>query len=132
MEKKQSISERIFNLVRDIPNLTEENIHEFMCKDLKYKTGSGKSLIYRMICAKYLRKDKNGIFHAHIDAYKPLPPFKAKRKKKGATSVRVKAAKPLPVWATTIEEQEKAPPPKPAKRDFLVELGRRIGSYFRA
>jgi hypothetical protein len=102
---------------------------------MKYKTGSGKASIYRMVCAKYLRKDKNGIFHAHIDAYKPLPPFKAKRKKKVVTEVKIKAAPaptPLPTWATIIEEREKEPAPKPAKRDFLVELGRRIGSYFRA
>lgn len=134
-EKLPSFSQRIFNLVRDIPNLTEENIHEFMCKDLKYKTSSGKALIYRLICAKYIRKDKNGIFHAHIDEYKPLPPFKAKRKKKAEKPVRVKAApkpQPLPTWATIVEEREKEPAPKPAKRDFLVELGRRIGSYFRA
>lgn len=81
LEKKTSIAERIFNMVRDIPGLTEENIHEVLSVDVKYKTASAKSMIYRMIRAKYIRKDKNGRLHAHIEAYKPLPPYKAKKKK---------------------------------------------------
>ena len=133
LEKKPSISQRMFTLIRDVPNLNEEQVHEFMSKDIKYKTASGKSLLYRMIVAKYVRKDKNGILHAHIDEYKPLPPFKAKRKKKVVKVVKVKpapATAPLPVWATIIEEKELAP--KPAKKDFFRELGQRISSYFRA
>lgn len=82
LEKKVSIAERIFNMVRDIPGLTEENIHEVLSVDVKYKTASAKSMLYRMIRAKYIRKDKNGRLHAHIEAYKPLPPYKAKKKKK--------------------------------------------------
>jgi hypothetical protein len=78
---KVNIAERIFNVVRDTPGLTEENIHEVMSVDVKYKTVSGKSLIYRMLRAKFLRKDKNGKFFAHIDAYKPLPAYKPKKKK---------------------------------------------------
>lgn len=147
MEKKQSIGQRIFNLVRDIPNLTEENVHEFMSKDMKYKTGSGKAIIYRMICAKYIRRDKNGILHAHLDEYKPMPPYKPKRKKKVAKPIKAVEVQPqqdqadkfreaalnaVTVAGALVETVAKQPPPKPVKKDFLVELGRRIGSYFRA
>ena len=92
-EKKQPISQRIFNLIRDVPNLNEEQVHEFMSKDMKYKTASGKSLIYRMVRCKYLRKDKNGILHAHIDEYKAMPPFVKKKKKVAKVSGLAAAAK---------------------------------------
>jgi hypothetical protein len=90
-EKKTPIAERIFNVVQGTPGLSEENIHDILSVDTKYKTASAKSLIYRMLRAKYLRKDKNGKFFAHIDAYKPLPPYKAKKKK--VIDTGVKAAK---------------------------------------
>jgi len=79
---KVTIAERIFNVVRDTPGLTEENIHEIMSVDITYKTSTGKSLVYRMLRARFLRKDRNGRFHTHIEAYKPLPPYKARPKKK--------------------------------------------------
>jgi hypothetical protein len=78
---KVTIAERIFNVVRDTPGLTEENIHEVMSVDTTYKTSSGKSLVYRMLRARFLRKDRNGKFFTHIDAYKPLPVYKTKKKK---------------------------------------------------
>jgi hypothetical protein len=87
-EKKTPIAERIFNVVQGTPGLSEENIHDILSVDIKYKTASAKSLIYRMLRAKYLRKDKNGKFFAHIDAYKPLPPYKAKKKKVIDTGVK--------------------------------------------
>ena len=169
-EKKQSIGQRIFNLVRDVQNLNEEQVHEFMSKDMKYKTGSGKAIIYRMICAKYIRRDKNGILHAHIDEYKPLPPYKVKRKKvaKAKVSGLAAAAKAKQdqdsmlanaVMAAAIKTKQDhmnrerqalnyrqaainavgladvlVPRPvaeQPAKKEFLRELGRRIGSYVR-
>lgn len=77
---KVTIAERIFNVVRDTPGLSEENVHDILSVDVKYKTASAKSLIYRMIRAKYIRKDKNRKLFTHIDAYKPLPPYKAKKK----------------------------------------------------
>ncbi len=107
---KVTIAERIFNIVRDTPGLTEENIHEILSADIKYKTVSGKSLIYRMLRAKFLRKDRNGKFFTHIDTYKPLPAYKPKRKK----PVLVEAAMAQPVTG-----------------GFLGGLGRRISAYFR-
>ena len=151
-EKKPSISQRIFHLVRDIPGLNEEQVHEFMSKDMKYKTGSGKSLLYRMIRAKYIRKDKNGILHAHIDEYKPLPPFKAKRKKKvvkvesGLAAAAKKKQEDYINQAVQYREaalnaytppqsplyKDIQPEPKPVKGGFLGGLGRRLSAYFRA
>lgn len=110
LEKKISIAECIFNMVRDIPGLTEENIHEVLSADVKYKTASAKSMLYRMVRAKYIRKDKNGRLHAHIEAYKPLPPYKAKKKKPAPPQYRE---------------------PKPVTEGFLGNLGRRISAYFR-
>jgi hypothetical protein len=114
---KVTIAERIFNVVRDTPGLTEENIHEIMSVDITYKTSTGKSLIYRMLRARFLRKDRNGRFHTHIEAYKPLPPYKARPKKKVIDAVTALA--------------QVQPEPKPVTGGFLGGLGRRIGAYFR-
>lgn len=124
---KVTIAERIFNVVRDTPGLSEENIHEVMSVDFQYKTASGKSLVYRMLRAKFLRKDKNGKFFTHIDAYKPLPPYKAKKKKPAPPQYRESAmmnAYVPPVAEIKVE-------PKPVTGGFLGGLGRRISSYFR-
>jgi hypothetical protein len=148
-EKKQPISQRIFTLIRDVPNLNEEQVHEFMSKEMKYKTGSGKSLLYRMIRCKYIRKDKNGILHAHIDEYKAMPPFVKKKKKVVKVESGLAAAAKAKQDHMNREVQAvhyrqaamnevglagvlvPRPVAKPAKKDFLRELGRRIGSYFR-
>lgn len=141
---KVSIAERIFNVVRDTPGLTEENVHEVMSVDVKYKTASGKSIIYRMLRAKYIRKDKNGRLHAHIEAYKPLPPYKAKKKKPvNREAVLAEAAKLNQIaqyqaasdqLGKTIDSVVAAlvqVQPKPVTGGFLGGLGRRIGAYFR-
>jgi hypothetical protein len=148
-EKKQPISQRIFTLIRDVPGLNEEQVHEFMSKDMKYKTGSGKSLLYRMIRCKYIRKDKNGILHAHIDEYKPMPPFVKKKKKvvkvESGLAAAAKAKQDhMHREMQAVQYRQAAiaavglagvlvprPVAKPAKKDFLRELNRRISSYFR-
>lgn len=79
-ENKVTISQRIFTLVRDVPGLTTEDIHEKLSVDTKYKTSSGKQIIYRLLRAKYIRKDKQGKLYVRIDEYKRLPPFKKKKK----------------------------------------------------
>ena len=147
-EKKQPISQRIFTLIRDVPDLTEEQVHEFMSKDVKYKTSSGKSLIYRMPRCKYIRKDKNGFLHAHIAEYKPMPPFVKKKKKvvkvESGLAAAAKAKQDhMNREVQAVQYRQAAmnavglagvlvPRPvaeQPAKKDFLRELGRRIGSY---
>ena len=145
---KVTIAERIFNVVRDTPGLSEENIHEILSVDITYKTSSGKSLIYRMLRVKFLRKDKNGKFFTHIDAYKPLPAYKPKKKKSPVDAVSVKlnqASYPASdkYWAAAAMAQELAmnayrhlplqvqPEPKPVTGGFLGNLGRRISAYFK-
>jgi hypothetical protein len=122
---KVTIAERIFNVVRDTPGLTEENIHEVMSVDITYKTSTGKSLVYRMLRAKYIRKDRNGRFHAHIDAYKPLPPYKPKKKK---PAVQYRESAMMNAYVPPVQVQ---PEPKPVTGGFLGGLGRRIGAYFK-
>jgi hypothetical protein len=143
-EKKPSISKRMFTLIRDVPGLNEEQVHEFMSKDMKYKTGSGKSLLYRMIRCKYIRKDKNGILHAHIDEYKAMPPFVKKKKKAVkvesglAAAAKIKQDQAVKFREAALNAATMAGAfvkrpviEQPAKKDFLRELGQRISSYFR-
>ena len=127
---KVTIAERIFTLVQGTPGLSEEDIHEAMSVDIKYKTSSGRSLIYRMLRVKFLRKDRNGRFFTHIDAYKPLPAYKPKKKK----PVLVEAA--MNAYQHTYKQphppvQHVQPEPKPVTGGFLGGLGRRISAYFR-
>ena len=103
--KKVTISQRIFYLVRDMPGLTEENIHNALSVDIKYKTLSGKQTIYRLIRAKYIRKNKDGKLFAKIGEYHPLPPVVKKKK-------RVVEATPK---TTTIN-------PPPEKTGFFAKL----------
>jgi hypothetical protein len=141
---KVTIAERIFNVVRDTPGLSEENIHEILSVDVKYKTTSGKALIYRMIRVKFLRKDRNGRFFTHIDAYKPLPAYKPKKKKPPVDSVAEAAklhqiaqyqaasdqlGKTINAVVTALAHVQ--PEPKPVTGGFLGGLGRRISAYFR-
>jgi hypothetical protein len=141
---KVTIAERIFNVVRDTPGLTEENIHEIMSVDITYKTSTGKSLVYRMLRARFLRKDRNGRFHTHIEAYKPLPPYKARPKKKVIDAVAEAAklnqiaqyqaasdqlGKTIEAVVTALAQVQ--PEPKPVTGGFLGGLGRRIGAYFK-
>jgi hypothetical protein len=96
-----------------------------------------------MIRCKYIRKDKNGILHAHIDEYKAMPPFVKKKKKVAKVSGLAAAAKIKQDQAVQYRQAAinavglagvlvPRPVAKPAKKDFLRELGQRISSYFRA
>lgn len=79
--KKQTTVQRIFYMVRDVPGISAEQIHEAMSVDTKYKTNSGTAVIYRLINAKYIRKSKDGRLFTKVEEYKPLPPFVKKKKK---------------------------------------------------
>jgi hypothetical protein len=80
-EKKATTVSRIFNLVRDVPGISIEQVHEALSIDPKYKTGSGRQIIYRLVCAKYIRKNKDGKLFAKIGKYHPLPPAVKKKKR---------------------------------------------------
>jgi hypothetical protein len=80
-ENKVTISQRIFTLVRGVPGLTTEDIHEKLSVDTKYKTSSGKQTIYRLVRAKYIRKNKDGKLFTKIGEYRPLPPVVKKKKR---------------------------------------------------
>lgn len=95
-EKKVTISQRIFYLVRDMPGLTEENIHEALSVDVKYKTLSGKQTIYRLIRVKYIRKNKDGKLFAKIGEYKPLPPVVKKKKRVVEVAPKITTINPPP------------------------------------
>jgi hypothetical protein len=63
-----------------------------------YKTQSGNSLIYRFVKAKYFRRDKDGKLTALVSEYRPLPPFKKKKKKVVKADPAMNAYRPyLPV-----------------------------------
>jgi len=79
---KISFSQRIFELIRSEPHLTDAEVHIRISLDPEYNINSGKSLLYRMVCAKYVHRDKNGRLTAVISNYAPLPPYKPRPKKK--------------------------------------------------
>ena len=79
---KVSFSQRIFELIKSEPHLTDVEVHTRMSLDPEYKIASGKSLVYRMLCAKYVHRDKNGRLTALVSNYAPLPPYKPRPKKK--------------------------------------------------
>lgn len=79
---KMSFSRCIFDLIKNEPHLTDAEVHTRMSLDPEYKINSGKSLVYRMLCAKYVHRDKNGRLTALVSNYAPLPPYKPRPKKK--------------------------------------------------
>jgi len=85
-------------MVRDVPGISVETLHEAMSTDPKYKTGSANSIIYRLTCAKYIRKNKDGKLFARIAEYRPLPPVVTKKK-------RVVAAAPSVVHTPVLPER---------------------------
>jgi hypothetical protein len=50
--------------------------------DADYAVVCGNSAIARLLRAKYIRRDMNDRFVAHVDTYTPLPPFAKNKKKK--------------------------------------------------
>jgi hypothetical protein len=53
-----------------------------LISDADYVVVSGNAAIARLLRAKYIRRDLNSRFVAHVDAYTPLPPFAKNKKKK--------------------------------------------------
>ena len=85
---KVSFSQRIFELIKSEPHLTDAEVHIRISLDPEYNINSGKSLLYRMVCAKYVHRDKNGRLTAVISNYAPLPPYKPRPKKKAKSKVK--------------------------------------------
>lgn len=79
-----SLNQKIFDIIKSVPYIDRPNIHRTMAStDADYSAVSGNATIARLLRAKYIRRDLNSRFVAHVDAYVPLPPFtKNKNKKK--------------------------------------------------
>lgn len=78
-----SLNRQIFEIIKTIPHVDEGSIHASMRSSYSnYSLASGKSTIARLLRAKYIRKDINKRFVAHIDEYAPLPPYTPKKKKR--------------------------------------------------
>jgi hypothetical protein len=94
--KKATTVQRIFYMVRDVPGISAEQIHEAMSVDTKYKTNSGTAVIYRLINAKYIRKSKDGKLFAKIESYQPMPPFVKKKKRVVEVAPKITTINPPP------------------------------------
>jgi ribosomal protein S16 len=130
-ENKVTISQRIFTLVRDVPGLTTEDIHEKLSVDTKYKTSSGKQIIYRLVRSKYIRKNKDGKLFAKIGEYRPLPPVVKKKKRVVKADPAMNAYNCGNRYNQNAATANVQPEPKPVTGGFLGSLGRRISAYFK-
>lgn len=78
-----SLNQKIFDTIKSCPYTDRPNIHRTMSSmDADYAAVSGNAAIARLLRAKYIRRDTNDRFVAHVDAYTPLPPFAKNKKKK--------------------------------------------------
>jgi len=131
IEKKPTLAHQIFTLVKNLPGITQEEVHDVMSLDIKYKTGSGKSILYRLVRAKYIRKDKQGKLYVRIDEYKLLPPFKKKKKRVVKADPAMNAYNCGNRYNQNAATANVQPEPKPVTGGFLGSLGRRISAYFK-
>jgi hypothetical protein len=104
---KNTVTQNIFNYVRDNPGVTSEDVHVAMSVlNPAYRSDSGNSLIYRFVRAKYFRRAKGGKLTALTSEYTPLPPFKKKKKKVAPVAhiaEPVVQEKPKGFWASLRE-----------------------------
>ena len=78
-----SLNQKIFDIIKSCPYTDRPNIHRTMhISDADYAVVCGNAAIARLLRAKYIRRDLNDRFVAHVDAYTPLPPFAKNKKKK--------------------------------------------------
>jgi len=132
---KVSFSQRIFELIKSEPHLTDAEVHIRLSLDPKYKIASGKSLLYRMVCVKYVHRDKNGRLTAMISNYVPLPPYQPRPKKKAkakvaATGLAAAAkAKQMDYLNQAVKYRESAmmnsytPPHSPLYKNVPIHIG---------
>jgi len=107
---KNTVTRTIFNFILDNPGTTSEDVHIAMsASNPAYKTQSGNSLIYRFVKAKYFRRDKDGKLTALVSEYRPLPPFKKKKKKVVKADPAMNAYRPyLPVSENATKAEAKS------------------------
>jgi hypothetical protein len=78
-----SLNQKIFDIIKSCPYTDRPNIHRTMLiADADYVVVCGNAAIARLLRAKYIRRDMNDRFVAHVDTYTPLPPFIKDKKKK--------------------------------------------------
>ena len=88
-----SLNQQIFDIIKSVPYIDRPNIHRTMAStDAAYSAVSGNATIARLLRAKYIRRDLNSRFVAHVDKYEPLPPFAKNKKKKPVKKKDILAA----------------------------------------
>ena len=109
-----SLNQKIFDIIKSVPHVDEASIHSTMQSvEESYSVASGNSAILRLLQAKYIRKDMNKRFVAHVDVYKPIPLFVKSKKKK------VKANPAMNAYQYV---DKTSPIPTKPKKSFFTKL----------